>query len=74
MKTWTCATLDVRRLPLTLDAEEVSALLNRKISGRTVRRMAAKGEIPAMQVGSRWLFPTEKIIERFFPERMEDLR
>ncbi len=42
-----------------LDADEVARLL--KFNERTVKRMAAKGEIPGFLVGNRWRFRREAI-------------
>ena len=69
MKTWTCATLDVRRLPPMLTAKQVAALVG-GTSDRTIRRQAESGELPAVRHGSQWRFPTPAILQHYHLEAM----
>ncbi len=44
-----------------LDADEVARLL--RFNERTVKRLAAKGELPGFRVGGRWRFRRASIDE-----------
>ncbi len=44
-----------------IDSTAAAKLLN--CSPKTVKRMAARGEVPALQVGNRWKFRTSELDE-----------
>ena len=44
-----------------IDASAAAALLN--CSSKTVKRMAARGEIPALKIGNRWKFRASELDE-----------
>ena len=50
----------------TLDIDELAVLL--KVNPDTVRKMAARGEIPGTKVGKSWVFP-EQLIEEWLLTR-----
>jgi excisionase family DNA binding protein len=50
----------------TLDIDEAALML--KVAPDTVRKMAARGEIPATKVGKAWVFP-EVLLEEWLLAR-----
>ncbi len=44
-----------------IDAEKAAKLLN--CSAKTVKRMAARGEIPSIRLGNRWKFRSSELDE-----------
>ncbi len=50
----------------TLDLDEAALLL--KVSPETVRKMAARGEIPGTKVCKAWVFP-EAVLEEWLVTR-----
>ena len=48
-------------MKLTIDGREVASVLG--VSSRMVTRLAERGEIPAIRIGSVWRFPRERLRE-----------
>ena len=69
-KSWTYATLDVRRLPPMLTVKQVAAIVS-ETSDRTIRRQAERGELPAVRHGSQWRFPTKEILRHYHLEPVQ---
>lgn len=47
-----------------LNVGEVCEIL--RLSGRVVRDYLAKGKIPGVKIGSRWVIPKKKLIEYLY--------
>lgn len=47
-----------------LNVGEVCEIL--RLSGRVVREYLAKGKLPGVKIGSRWVIPKKKLIEYLY--------